>query len=182
MVNILSERGAPHSDNKVINLSSFPLEMRHIQLLQRGMFFSPVSDMEEFTVYKDVVLFLRKVFFRSLYQQGDATSMREPQLDTDDQQALAILNSLLEESEGHDVDNPIMGRQANLNIKSKKMPSLNKNRWLNIFLEMVQKDLEEIPWKIKNRDNLFQIERKALKELKEASSLSTEATKEATSS
>lgn len=141
-------------DKKVVNLSSFPLELRHVQLLQRGMSFSPVSNMEEFTVYKDVVLFLRKVFFRSLYQQDDRETEINPQPDLDDQHALAILNSLLEENEGTQANSPTSIRRANLNIKSTKMPPLNKNRWLNIFLEVVQRDLEGLPWQINNQDNL----------------------------
>lgn len=120
----MTNTGPAIPDNKVINLSSFNLETRHTQLLQRGMSFSPVSDMEEFTVYKDIVLFLRKVFFRSLYQKGET---EEPPLDADDQQALAILNSLLEENEGYETENPITKRKANMIIKSKKMPTLNKN-------------------------------------------------------
>lgn len=56
------------TDMKVINLSAFPLAPRHINLLQKGMSFSPVDNMDKFTVYKDVSLFLRKVFFRSIYQ------------------------------------------------------------------------------------------------------------------
>lgn len=48
------------------------------------------------------------------------------------------------------------------------MPSLGKNKWLSMFLEMVQADLGEIPWKQLGQDNLTPTERQALRELKEA--------------
>lgn len=45
------------------------------------------------------------------------------------------------------------------------MPPLSKNRWLNLFLEMVQTDLEKIDWTKKSPNNLSTGERHALKDL-----------------
>lgn len=49
----------PATDMKVINLSDFPLEERHIKLLSKGLSFSPATPMDKFTAYKDINLFLR---------------------------------------------------------------------------------------------------------------------------
>lgn len=78
---------------KVINLSDLDLTPDHINLLQKDIFFSPVANMDEFT------LFLRKVFFRSLYTKNDnAIDITEP-FEAEDQRALDILNSLLDEND-----------------------------------------------------------------------------------
>lgn len=37
--------------------------------------------MDEFTVYKDIVLYLRKVFFRSLYEQDGPMELNNGDLD-----------------------------------------------------------------------------------------------------
>lgn len=88
------------TDMKVVNLSDLELTPDHISLLQRGLTFSPVSNMDEFTVYKDIVLFLRKVILKSLYTDQEIPKGILPPLNTEDQQALDILHSLLQESEG----------------------------------------------------------------------------------
>lgn len=121
--------------------------------------------MDKFTVYKDIVLFLRKVFLRSMYQNsGEINTNETEHLDAEDQQALDILNALLEENEPTSCPTR---RIADLLIRSKKMPPLSKNRWLYMFLEMVQADLEKINWTQKCKDNLKD-ERMALTDLKEA--------------
>lgn len=54
-------------DFTIINLYKFKLEKRHLALLSRGLSFSPLAAMEEFEIYKDLNLFLRNVYYRSLY-------------------------------------------------------------------------------------------------------------------
>lgn len=124
--------------------------------------------MDEFNIYKDIALFLRKVFLRSLYEKKDISKIGEPQINTEDQKALDILNFLLEENEDlPELDYPSR-RTSDPRICSKKMPPLSKNKWLNLFLEMVHRDLGNIEWTQKGIDNLSQEERQALKERKEA--------------
>lgn len=151
---------------KVVNLSNIELTPDHISLLQKGMTFSPVNNMDEFTVFKDITLFLRKVFLRSLYDCTDNTAAPAIPLDVDDQKALDILNSLLEESKGPFEASTPTRRQAKLRIRSQKMPPLSKNRWLKLFLDMVQTDLGKIDWSKKSPDNLTVGERVALNDLK----------------
>lgn len=107
-------------DMKIVNLSDMVLTPDHISLLQKGMTFSPVNNMDKFTVFKDITLFLRKVFLRSLYDNSIATPVVT--LEADDQRALEILNSLLEENEGPLMTAAPIRRQANLRIRSQKMP------------------------------------------------------------
>lgn len=45
------------------------------------------------------------------------------------------------------------------------MPPLSKNKWLQIFLELVQTDLEKVNWTQKIIDNLTTDERRALNDL-----------------
>lgn len=126
--------------------------------------------MDEFTVFKDVTLFIRKVFLRFIHTSN-------PVLGTDintknqDEEMLAILSSLLEENERGETGHGPYKRQSKLNIKSTKMSPLNKNRWLSLFLDMIQTDLSKIDWSIKSEDNLSPAERKAIRELSEAPQL-----------
>lgn len=51
------------------------------------------------------------------------------------------------------------------------MPQFRKNKWLSLFLEMVQMDLKSIKWDGHLKDSLSREERKAIKELREARGL-----------
>lgn len=42
-------------DNKVVNLFSFTLKELHMQISYGGLSFSPKQNMEEFTVYKEIL-------------------------------------------------------------------------------------------------------------------------------
>lgn len=155
------------NDLKVVNLSNHPLSPDHINLLAKGMSFSSTSAMDEFTVYKDITLFLRKVFLRSLYEREGGTSTVNTILDSDDQKVLDILNLLLEENSEHGEEFHTPTKCiVDLKIKSQKMPPLSKNRWLSLFLEMVQSDLEKVKWHKRGTDNLTKGERNALDDLK----------------
>lgn len=132
------------NDMKVINLSDLVLTPDHIKLLKKGMTFSPVTNIDEFTVFKDITLFLRKIFFRSLYTNTDNAFDPIESIGVEDQKVLDILNSLLDEIDMPDEEPSTLIRCANLRIRSQKMPPLSKNKWLNLFLDMVQTDLEKI--------------------------------------
>lgn len=125
---LLTLTARPNSDKKVVNLSNFKLNVYNIRLLQKGMSFSPVTNMDKFTVYKDVTLFLRKVFLKSLYNGKDNLAEAILPLDVDDQLALDALNSLLQENDGPTETNTLIKRKANLRIRSQKMPPLSKNK------------------------------------------------------
>lgn len=60
---------------------------------------------------------------------------------------------------------------SSIRIRSTKMPSLSKHKWLSLFLDLVQIDLEKVNWNWCCIDNLSIEECKALKELDEAPNL-----------
>lgn len=65
------QRGrANNGDLKIINLSGFQLQ--DISLLKRGLSFSP-NTMSEFEVFKDLNLFLRKIFYRTFFEDSTKT-------------------------------------------------------------------------------------------------------------
>lgn len=62
-------------------------------------------------------------------------------------------------------------REASLQIKSTKMLCFQKNKWLGVFLDLVQEDLSPLNWTHQRNDNLDPDERQALQELNEGSKL-----------
>lgn len=79
-------------DLSVVNLSEFQLNDEHIKLLKKGLSFSPKSPMNEFEVFKDISLFLRKVLFR-LWHTRSADDLQTPEvnLDRDEKEAIESL-------------------------------------------------------------------------------------------
>lgn len=119
-----------------------------------------MNTMDEFTVYKDVVLFLWKVFFRLLHTyRSDRSDSNDTManITSNDEEILQILTSLLEENNDLEEDEHIVPskRPANLKIRSNKMPPIHKNKWLSTFLDLVRADLGKIGWTQKDIDNLI---------------------------
>lgn len=117
------EESEKEIDMKVINLSSFPLALRHINLLRKGMYFLPTNTMDEFNVYKDIALFLRKVFL--WYTDPSDTTITT---DSRDDEILQILNSLLEKNDEQVDQTVVQKRHAPLKFRSNKMPPLYRNK------------------------------------------------------
>lgn len=82
-----------------------------------------------------------------------------------DREALNQLMDLLEEGgdnsgdEEQNIDDP-WRRKPNLKIRS--MPQFRKNKWLGVFLDLVQDNLEEVNWLKGTHDNLSSGEQLAL--------------------
>lgn len=172
MINPMPEN-AGGEDVTIINLSIFKQEKRHLALLSRGLSFSPSADMDEFEIYKDLNLFLRRVYYRSLYSDrpSEPNVTREPS--TGDTLALKQLESLFEEGGISSDDDETSAscswrRDAGLRIWSTKMPQLRKDKRLGIFLDLVQEDLAKINWHINDTSNLPSDERQALMELRKS--------------
>lgn len=130
--------------------------------------------MQEFEVYKDINMFLRKVIFKSWHLNHENTDTTEF-ANQEEQEALNNLIMLLQENSDSDSEIPenlgVNNRPSNLVIKSTKMPPMSKHKWIKLFLDQVQKDLRKISWDWKGLDNLTREERHALKELQEAPNL-----------
>lgn len=122
--------------------SQFDLKDRHLRLLSGDFSFSLTSRMDQFEIYKDINLFLRKVYLRLVHSGvvGDA-ELTKPLHDERYQQAINELISLMEEwmSDEDAVDDAVntWKRQANLTIRSTKMPQIRKNHWIGVFLDLV---------------------------------------------
>lgn len=59
-----------------------------------------------------------------------------------------------------------------MRIRSTKMPTLSKHKWLKVFLDLVQRDLSKVNWDWVGPKNVTSEERrKALRELEEAHDL-----------
>lgn len=150
-------------DLSVVNLSDFELNNDHIQLLKKGLSFSPTSPMNEFEVFKDISLFLRKVLFK-LWHNKDTAAFETPELnlDKDEKEAIDNLISLLDEDYGSDSeinpDHPHR-RPSTLRIRSTKMPILSKHKWLQLFLDQVKCDLRKVNWEWLGPNNLTSTDR-----------------------
>lgn len=132
-------------DVNVVNLTDFPLNEHHISLLKRGLSFSPKSAMQEFEVYKDINMFLRKVIFRSWHLNRENTDTKKS-VNQEEQEALNNLILLLQENLDSESDSEkserldMSNRPSNLVIKSSKMPPISKHKWIKLFLDQVQRE------------------------------------------
>lgn len=117
--------------------------------------------MNHFEVFKDIYLFLRKVYFRLVYS-GTSSDLNDQGLPQGarEQQAIDDLVSLMgDSSTDSDDEIPVQDpwkRQAHLNIRSTKLPQFRNNQWIGIFLDLVQEDLNRINWEKLTNDNLLQ--------------------------
>lgn len=93
--------------------------------------------MNQFEVYKDVAVFIRKVYLRQIHQRSMSNHTENTPMDAQDRQALQILTSLITESDEEDMPPPITSssrkRDTNLLIKFTKMPPIWKNRCMFFF-------------------------------------------------
>lgn len=92
--------------------------------------------MNEFEVFKDINLFLRKVIFRYWHSERKEINTTDEQT-KEEQEALEVLVSLLEENQDPDPDGETNSspseslRPSNLTIRSLKMPPLSKHKQIH---------------------------------------------------
>lgn len=91
-VNLEMKERIKSVDNTVINLWDVDLQERHTMLLKRGLSFSPTNLMSNFEVYKDIVLFLRKVYLRQIHQRPEIEELPPEQSDP---RELIVLDTLI---------------------------------------------------------------------------------------
>ncbi|XP_069606173.1 uncharacterized protein [Ranitomeya imitator] len=139
---------------KVINLSDVVLSEAQVAVLSKGLSFSPSSAPDHFSILKDLNLFARKMFFRRIYCQQPPVASSPTEAEV-----LQILEELAEEAAS--------SRQypKYLLPKSKNFPQISTVPAIDLFVQLVMKDIEAIPETIKG-DNLNYDERQALRELK----------------
>lgn len=49
-------------------------------------------------------------------------------------------------------DTTLWRRNPNLNIRSTSMPQFQKNKWLGVFMDLVQGDLNKVNWTVNVTD------------------------------
>ncbi|XP_077107153.1 uncharacterized protein LOC143764903 [Ranitomeya variabilis] len=94
--NYRRERDADRDRNKVINLSTHILTTPQIEVLEKGLTFSPSCSLDPFLAIKDIHLFARKIILKKFHHRNvllDGPNMEE------EQETLDILLSLAEENE-----------------------------------------------------------------------------------
>ncbi|XP_069601832.1 uncharacterized protein [Ranitomeya imitator] len=85
---------------KVINLSTHVLSESQLNVLEKGLTFSPSSHLDKFQVVKDIHLFARKIILQKLHHRNDLNSMDGSDLEME---TLRNLEDLLEENESGNV-------------------------------------------------------------------------------
>lgn len=113
---------------------------------------------------------MRKVHYKLLYSGKPAIDPSPQEDNQSDQEGLDQLVSLLDEGGPlWEDDEPLAilpsRRSPNLKTRSTSMPQFCKNKWLGVFLDFVQEDLQKVNWMAIGSDNLMKDERKALTEL-----------------
>ncbi|KAM4034779.1 uncharacterized protein ACNLHF_021470 [Anomaloglossus baeobatrachus] len=143
---------------KVINLSKYELTRTQLDVLERGLTFSPSQPLDKFVAVKDVHLFSRKLILRRLHSKSSGGETFNTEAE---REALEALESLASESEVSTVKFPI-----HLWGKSRSFPSLSLSPAVEIFTKLVINDIEQMPPKnFSLKSNLTPEERKALKDL-----------------
>ncbi|XP_068129502.1 extracellular calcium-sensing receptor-like [Hyperolius riggenbachi] len=119
---------------------------------------------------------LLKLMFLGEHEQSQ-TKTHSHFLSVGDRRAIVELESLKDEIDdgGGPDDNPIEGEaplHTNLKPRSKFMPSITSNKYVSVFLELVEEDLRKLDWNMAPpTQNISVAERKALQELQNAPSL-----------
>lgn len=103
-----------------------------------------------FEVFKDIALFLRKVYLKEVHQGVPLPCPSETaQTSSQDKIAIDILTSLAngsddEQNRNAPTHSSPWKSESNLPIKSTKIPPFRNNPWLGIFLDLVQEDLTKL--------------------------------------
>lgn len=103
----------------VMNLSSYQISTTETHILSKGLHFCPNHDLNKFEIYKDLQLFIRKLPLKSLFNRQHFDSSFTPQ----ERQALAQLDSLLQENETDTLANSSDPVSAEINANISLTPS-----------------------------------------------------------
>ncbi|XP_073423441.1 uncharacterized protein [Dendrobates tinctorius] len=144
-----SNGASPSNDRhelKVINLSEHILTVTDLHVLSKGLSFSPKSDFDLFTVIKDLHIFARSLIFKKHFHDQTLHEMFPTETE---QEALRTLEGLAVEHDTLENDRI----PASIRPKSRKFPALSTCANVDLFVQLVSKDLEAIPRHMKN-DNL----------------------------
>lgn len=144
---------------KVINLTDKVLTRPQLEVLGKGLTFSPSANFYFFLAVKDLHLFARKLIFKKLYH----TRQHENLFPTEDEQeTLRILESLLQE-QTMEAEGKL---PKSILPSSKKFPPISMYSNIEVFVKLVTAEFAKIDNRILG-DNLTKEQRIALRQLKE---------------
>ncbi|CAJ0955519.1 unnamed protein product [Ranitomeya imitator] len=144
---------------KVLNLSKHSLTKAQIDLLEKGLTFSPSTPLDPFIAIKDLNLFARKIILKKLHFKPAGC---DPTTSTtmEDREVVEILESLETEQQG------VSMVPSNLFVKSKNFPALNLCPAVEVFTRLVSNEIQTIAQSQRYKNNLSKEERMALEELR----------------
>ncbi|XP_077118798.1 uncharacterized protein LOC143774899 [Ranitomeya variabilis] len=146
-------------NNKVINLSSHDFTDIDLELLEKGLSFSPAAPFDVFEAVKDLHLFARSLIFKKYFFDGNLAALFPTE---EEQIALRTLEELAVEH-----DTPEGGMiPTSIRSRSKKFPPLSSCPNVDLFVQLVTKDFQGIPKHI-YKDNLTAEERGRLRVLQD---------------
>ncbi|CAJ0960586.1 unnamed protein product [Ranitomeya imitator] len=141
---------------EVINLSNHILSSDQLDVLQRGLTFSPTNKFDLFTATKDLYLFLRKLILKKLFEKDGQLSIS----DDAEREALMALEDLLDEQ----TSGVVSTFPRDCRPRSTRFPPLSACPAVEIVTKMVLQDFQKIPTK-RRKDNLTSKQRLALEQL-----------------
>ncbi|XP_075172137.1 putative C-mannosyltransferase DPY19L4 [Anomaloglossus baeobatrachus] len=157
--------------NQIINLSSCSLSEKQYDVLKKGLSFVPTNDFNCFHWVKDLQLFGRKLKWRKFFLNNDRENCKRMGLTEEDLEGYQSLMGLLQEQSTTSENG--LGPFTRLRGKSKKMPPQGDTLNIDIFLELVERDLKRIPRKggSNSESNLSSEEWSVLEELEKNDNL-----------
>ncbi|XP_073508111.1 uncharacterized protein [Phyllobates terribilis] len=147
---------------EVINLSTHVLSPAQIQVLEKGLTFSPTNTFDLFSVVKDLNLFARKLVLHKVHNRGmDSNNLEDRTPNQIEDDALMSLERLSEEQ----TEVGPSKFPKNIMPRSAAFPPLSACPAVEIFVNLVTNDFQKITTR-KRLDNLSRAERQALDDLK----------------
>ncbi|XP_073406989.1 uncharacterized protein [Dendrobates tinctorius] len=143
---------------QIINLSSYVLSDIEVSVLSKGLSFAPMGALDKFILTKDLYLFCRQLSFKMLYHQPSILDS----LPQNERQAFIDLLDLLEENE-----NPKKVSDKLWHLPSQATPSFALFPTIQIFYNLVSKDIAKLNTTSSQGENFGKKERLAVKKLKD---------------
>ncbi|XP_069618482.1 uncharacterized protein [Ranitomeya imitator] len=147
---------------RIINLSTYQLSEIEINLLTKGLSFSPMCGLDKFELTKDLYLFCRQLTFKILYHQPSLID----ELPDQDRQTFRDLLDLLSEN-----DNTQGRKRFNGRLPSRATPKFSMCPAIQVFFETTCNDIKRLQLDKNSQNNLTLEERRALSALKNNDSI-----------
>ncbi|XP_071989584.1 uncharacterized protein [Engystomops pustulosus] len=142
---------------QIVNLSSYQLNQTEIDILQKGLSFSPMHVLDKFELTKDVYLFCRQLTFKLLYHQPTLMDA----LPENDRRVLRDLMDLQDENEISSGRKPFPTRAPSQNT-----PNFRLFPAIQIFYDRVMSDIKNLKLDKNQMENLSSGERVAIRGLR----------------